>query len=282
MRVVAIGNDRLDDGEGNRLEPEALLRDVGVDELVLVCDAGSSVLTAAVEDLAEHVGAGVDLVVGAWTYVDEAHGVVQRRGVFSPERLRWSNTAGPAFLVSGRALQRSGWGSDACATVPDLLLRLTELDPTTLVVESHPTVLAHVDDVTAISHGLVGAVERHLARVGIDAAVSAGAGPEPTVVVDRVVSDDLTVSVVVPTTGALTDLRGRPGRLVVNLLESLFEITDFPRQRLDVVLVIGPEVDPDLGDIIADRFGARRTDRLDGRAVLALPADEPWRPRQLR
>lgn len=268
MRVVAIGNDRIEDGEGNRWDPESLVRDVGADELVLVSDRAADVATVAVEDLAAQLGAGVDLVVGAWTFADTDHGVVQRRGVFSPERLRWSNTVGPTFLVSGRALQRSGWGSDAAATVPDLLLRLTELDQRALVVESHPTVLAHVDDATATSHDLRGAVERHLARIGIDAVVSAGPGPEPTVVVDRIVPDDLTVSVVVPTTGRLTDVHGRSGRLVVNLLDSLFARTDFPRNRLDIVLVTGPEADPELAAIVADRFG---TD-----TVRIVDTDEPF------
>jgi hypothetical protein len=268
MRVVAIGNDRIEDGEGNRSDPESLVRDVGADELVLVADDAADIATLAVEDLVTQLRVGVDLVIGAWTFRDSEHGVVERRGVFSPERLRWSNTVGPVFLVSGRALQRSGWGSDAATTLPDLLLRLTELDPRTLVVESQPTVLAHVDDAARTSHGLHGAVERHLSRVGIDAVVSAGPGPEPSVVVDRRVPDDLTVSIVVPTTGRLTDVHGRSGRLVVNLLDSLFARTAFPRDRLDIVLVTGPEADPELGAVVADRFGAD--------AVRVVDTDEPF------
>jgi GT2 family glycosyltransferase len=266
MRVVAIGNDRID--EGDRLEPGGAVRDLEPDELVLVHDRASIVSAVGVEATAARTRAGVDLVVGAWTFVDPDHGIVQRRGVFSPERLRWSNTVGPAFLVSGRALQRSGWGSDAHLTMQDLLLRLSELDPNSLVVESIPTVLAHVEDVAATCPGLVGAVERHLVRAGIDAVVTPCVGHDRAVVVDRVVPDDLTVSLVVPTTGRITDVRGCPGRLVVNLLTSLYDITDFPRERLDVVLVVGPEADPELGDVVADRFGRD--------AVRFVATDEPF------
>ena len=253
IRVVAIGNDRIDDGEGVRLDPSTVARDVDADELVLVHDAAAAVDLADIDDIVERARPGVDLVVGAYTYPDADHGVVERRGVFSPERLRWANTVGPAVLVSGRALQQSGWGTDAQATLPDLLLRLSELDP--LLVESTASVLARIDDVAATSPGLRGAVERHLDRVGIDAVVTAGVGPEPSVVVERSVPDDLSVSVVVPTTGRVTDVRGRPGRLVVNLLDSLFAITDFPLDRLDVVLVIGPEAAPDLETVVRERFG---------------------------
>ena len=115
--------------------------------------------------------------------------------------------------------------------------------------------LAHVDDVAATGADLRGAVERHLARVGIDALVTDGVGHEPGVVVERTVPDAVTVSLVVPTTGRVTDVRGRPGRLVVNLLDSVFAITDFPRDRLDVVLVTGPEAAPDIGDVIRERYG---------------------------
>jgi len=255
MRVVAIGSDRVDDGEGEWLEPSTVADDVDADDLVLVHDAGAVVNRAEVDDIADRAVPGVDLVVGAWMFADADHGIVQRRGVFSPERLRWANTVGPAVLVSGRALQRSGWGTDAHATMPDLLLRLSELDRSTLVVESTPHVLAHVDDVGSIAADLSSAVERHLDRLGIEAVVTAGAGPEPAVVVDRAVPDDVTVSLVVPTTGRMTDVRGRPGRLVVNLLDSLFAITDFPLDRLDVVLVTGPEAAPDLGSVVRERFG---------------------------
>ena len=41
----------------------------------------------------------------------------------------------------------------------------------------------------------------------------------------------------------------------VNLLDTLFAITDFPSDRLDVVLVIGPEAAPDIGDVVLERFG---------------------------
>ncbi len=255
MHVVAIGNDRVDDGEGNLLEPAEVVRCVEDGDIVLVHDIGSNVQFAEIEDIVSRIDHGVDLVVGAWTSVDPGHGIVRRRGVFSPERLRWSNTVGPALLVSGRALRRSGWGSDAHPTLQDLLLRLSEIDPATLVVESIPTVLAHVEHESATAPDLVSAVDRHLDRVGVVAVVRAVVGPDAAVVVDRVVPDDLTVSVVVPTTGRITDVRGRPGRLVVNLLDSLFATTDFPRERLDVVLVVGPEAAPDLTEVIAERFG---------------------------
>ncbi len=130
---------------------DTLVADVDSDELVLVHDRGATVHRVEVDDLVERIGPGVDLVVGAWTQVDADHGVVQRRGVFSPERLRWCNTVGPALLVSGRALQRSGWGSDGSSTMHDLLLRLSELDPP-VPVASEPVVLAHVDDLHDVEH----------------------------------------------------------------------------------------------------------------------------------
>ncbi|MDG1266674.1 MAG: hypothetical protein P8O03_10160 [Ilumatobacter sp.] len=255
MHVVVIGNDQINDGEGTQLEPSMVVRDADFDGMVLIHEAAAVVHSDVVDYVARRVGPDVDLVVGAWSYADADHGVVHRRGVFSPERLRWSNTVGPVLLVSGRALRRSGWGTDEHPTMPDLLLRLSELDPTALVVESTPSVLGHVDDIAATASGLSQAVERHLARVGIDASVSAGIGPEPSVVVERVVPDDLTVSLVVPTTGKMSDVRGHSGRLVVNLLDTLFAITDFPSDRLDVVLVIGPEAAPDIGDVVLERFG---------------------------
>jgi len=255
MRVVAIGSDGVDDGEGVRLDPSTVTRGVDADDLVLVHDAAATVHFANVHDVVQLAEPGVDLVVGAWTSAVADHGIVERRGVFSPERLRWANTAGPVLLVSGRALHRSGWGIDPHATLQDLLLRLSELDRGTLVVESTATVLAHVDDAAATAPDLSGAVERHLERVGLDAVVTAGAGPDPSVVVERVVPDGLTVSIVVPTTGRVTDVRGRPGRLVVNLLDSLFAVTDFPLDGLDVVLVTGPEAAPDIGEVVSERFG---------------------------
>jgi hypothetical protein len=267
MRVVAVGNDRIDDGEGRRLEPSTVARGVDADDIVLVHDAAASVHVVDVDDVVQRAAPGVDLVIGAWTCADADHGVVQRRGVFSPERLRWANTVGPVVLVSGRALHRSGWGTDEHITLQDLLLRLSELDRNTLVVESTPSVLAHVDEVAATASDLSGAVERHLDRVGVDAVVTADVGPGPSVGVERVVPDDLTVSLVVPTTGRVTEVRGRPGRLVVNLLDSLFAITDFPRDRLDVVLVTGPEAAPDIGEVIRERFG---------RAVRFVSSSEPF------
>ena len=118
MRVVAIGSDRVDDGEGERLEPSTVAHDVDADELVLVHDAAAVVNRAEVDDIVERAVPGVDLVVGAWMYADADHGIVQRRGVFSPERLRWANTVGPAVLVSGRALQRVGGGATLMRPCP--------------------------------------------------------------------------------------------------------------------------------------------------------------------
>ncbi len=87
-------------------------------------------------------------------------------------------------------------------------------------------------------------------------------------VVERAVASDLAISIVVPTTGRLTEVRGRPGRLVVNLLDSLFAQTQFPRERMDVVLVTGPEADPALGEVLAERFGSE--------PVRIIESDEPF------
>lgn len=265
MRVVAIGRDRVCDNDGERLDPADVVRDLAEDELVLVHDLDAAVAIGTIEEVAADV-AGADVVVGAWTFVDERHGVVERRGVLSTEHLRWANTVGPALLVSGAALRQSGWGTDGDAGLHDLLLRLVESvdDPDGLRVHSVSTVFAHLDGPSAGGPGLRSAVERHLARVGVEArveelATSHGREPsvtaDPSVVVDRNLPGGVTVSIVVPTTGRITDVRGRRARLVVNLLDTLVEHTDFPRHRIEILLVTGPEMDPDLPGVVADRFG---------------------------
>ena len=99
--------------------------------------------------------------------------------------------------------------------MPDLLLRLSELDPTALLVESTPSVLGHVDDIAATAVRSEPGRSNGTLHASVSTRASAQAcGPEPSVVVERVVPDDLTVSLVVPTTGKMSDVRGHSGRLV--------------------------------------------------------------------
>lgn len=275
MRVVAIGRDRVCDNDGERLDPADVVRDLAEDEMVLVHDLDAAVAIGSIEEVAVE-SAGAEVVIGAWTFVDERHGVVERRGVLTLEHLRWANTAGPALLVSGAALRRSAWGTDGHAGLHDLLLRLVE-SPGGSRVRSVPTVFAHLDGPSAGGIGLRAAVERHLARTGVDARVaefSLGGGREPSasadpsVVIDRLLPDGATVSIVVPTTGHVTDVRGRRARLVVNLLDTLFDRTDFPRDRIEILLVTGPEMAADLPDVLADRF--------EDAPVRLVTTDEPF------
>ena len=266
MRVVAIGNDRVYDAEGDPLDPGRLVGSIEPGEVVLVHDLGASIRASAVDDAASIVGAGVDVVVGSWTFPDAAHGTVRRRGVMAVEHLRWTASAGPAIVVSGDALLRSGWATDGHASFHDLALRLVEVDR--LVVESTADEFGHVDDWSLTAPDVAAAVERHLARCGVAADVRAVDGIEPSVVVERVPAHDLTVSLIVPTTGRLTDVRGTSGRLVVNLLDSLFALTALPRDRFDVVLVTGPEVDPTLEGVVRDRY--------PGESVRIVTSDDPF------
>ncbi|MFK7919961.1 MAG: glycosyltransferase family 2 protein [Ilumatobacter sp.] len=259
MRVVAIRNDATCDGNGEPIDVSAMLSVADEDESVLVHDADAVLHFETIGDIAGRLVDGIEVVVGSWTFDDPDHGVVRRRGVLSTERVRWTNTAGPALLVRVGALRRSGWGSDGHTTLADLVLRLSEIIGATRAIASVESVLAHVDaelDAATNDHDLVAAVERHLARSGIEATVVPGEHAVDTVVVERVVPEGLTISVVVPTTGKMTDVRGAPGRLVVNLLDSMFAVTDLPRTCFDIVLVIGPEADADLVGILDERYGA--------------------------
>lgn len=256
MHVVAIGSDRICDGDGEPLDPVALVREVGEGDAVLLHDLAAVVSTATAEELVGEFGGDVDVITGAWTFVDDRHGVVERRGVLTMEHLRWANTVGPAIIVTGRTLRSCGWAGDGHAGFHDLLLRLAESSAEdALRVESVPTVLAHLATVGPGAGGVREAVERHLERTGVDARVVDGDDLEPSVVVDRALPDGVTASLVVPTTGRLTDVRGRPARLVVNLLDSLFGRTEFPLDRFEVLLATGPEMAPGLPRVIGERFG---------------------------
>ena len=114
MRVVAISSDRVDDGEGVRIEPSTVAQDVDADELVLVHDAAAAIDRAAIDDIVEQAVAGVDLLVGAWTFADPDHGIVDVGGSSppndsggrTPSARRCSCPAVPCSGAGGRPTRR--------------------------------------------------------------------------------------------------------------------------------------------------------------------------------
>ena len=142
MQTVAIGRDRVCDALGDEVDPGRFIRNVADDELVVVHDLEANVLRDAIEEAANAV-ARPDVLVGAWTFVDDQYGVIERRGVLTVERLRWSNTAGTAIVVSGGALRRSGWSVDGHCGLHELMLRLAETDG--LRTSSTTAVFARLD-----------------------------------------------------------------------------------------------------------------------------------------
>jgi len=250
MRLLALSGDAVASESDD--EPD--------DGLVLLHEEGVDLHADAVLDIAEIMmhDASLDVVTAAWTFESAEFGVVRRRGVLSPERVRWTNSLGPAVAVRSRTLKATGWGTDGHHSLSDAALRLSELDASRgLRLKCADSTAAHVDTPeegqAARAELHAEAVKRHLARLGISADVAPLPATDgmPVVSVRRRPCHIPTVALLVPATGWITEIRGTEGRLVINMLESVTRVTEFPHDRMEIVVVGGPEADPDLQQIVA-------------------------------
>lgn len=189
---------------------------------------------------------------------------------WSPERLRSHDYLGNLLVVrrslfvdiGGSELVRSG------SSRHDLALRVTERARR---VHHVPEVLysRHLDGAASRdggrSPGLVeadgDAVADHLRRAGIPGTVEKAPGAT-RLRVRRRVDDRPLVSVVVPTVGTARAVWGIERPLIYGCLQSLLQVTDYP--RLEVIVVVDPSTP---SDVVAT------LKRLD---VTLVPADDPF------
>lgn len=189
---------------------------------------------------------------------------------WSPERLRSHDYLANALVVRRALLDdvgalelvRSG------ASRHDLALRVSERARR---VHHVPAVLyrRHVDGAAVKdggrSAGVVeadaDAVARHLRRVGIPAVVEHDRITNAWRV-RRCVADPPLVSVIVPTVGTVRAVWGIERPLIYGCLQSLLEVTDYP--RLEVIVVVDPSTP---ADVVA------ALERLD---VTLVTADGPF------
>ncbi|WP_207208148.1 glycosyltransferase family 2 protein [Nocardioides glacieisoli] len=197
-----------------------------------------------------------------------------RKPDWSPERLRGQMyTSHLSVLRTSLVREVGGFreGFDGSQD-HDLVLRVTERARRVVHV---PEVLYHwraVEGSTAVDIEAkpyaeaagIRAVQEHLDRLGIDA--TAGPGAEPgRYVVQRRLDPAVTVSVVIPTMGQSSLVRGRRRVLVVEAVRSLLERTD--HEAVEVVVVH----DTPTPSAVLDELREVAGDRL-----VLVPFDRPF------
>ena len=206
--------------------------------------------------IATTIGAGVDVLYG-----DTRHAIkrgdrlptFQRRPSFSPERLRSHDYIGE-FIMARRSVVNAAGGLELLANAGshDRNLRLTEKarqvfrSPVIFNVTPNPNLLPVADQV---------AVTAHLQRIGI-AATAILDPATPAVRVERTLTRQPKVSVIIPTRGSSAEVRGATFPLVVNAVRTLIERSTY--QNLEIIVVADtptpPEVRAELAQIGGDRL----------------------------
>ncbi|NPD03279.1 glycosyltransferase [Nocardioides sp. zg-1308] len=193
---------------------------------------------------------------------------------WSPERLRGQMYTSHLSVLRTSLVREVGGFREGFegSQDHDLVLRVTERARRVVHV---PEVLYHwraVEGSTAVDIEAkpyaetagIRAVQEHLDRLGIDAV--AGPGAEPgRYVVDRRLSPDVRVSVVIPTAGQSSIVRGVRRVLVVDAVRSLLEHTE--HADVEVVVVHDSHTPPG----VLDELRAVAGDRL-----VDVPFDRPF------
>ena len=204
-----------------------------------VLDPGDEYVPHTLEALLAATGPRTDLVYGDEVDPQDAEGAY-RKPQWSPSFLLGHPYLGHPVLMRSEAVAAAG-GFDPASGVAaewDLLLRLSAL---AREVNSVPRLLAQTrvrsaDRWTAAARCAArAAVERHLERLAVPAAVTALDDPWQLRVAPQV-RDMPSVSVVIPTAGQQRELRGEQTELVVNALRSIARHTAGVDWRPVVVL----------------------------------------------
>jgi GT2 family glycosyltransferase len=205
--------------------------------------------------VATTIEAGVDVLYG-----DTRHAInrgdrlptFQRRPSFSPERLRSHDYIGE-FIMARRSVVNAAGGLELLANAGshDRNLRLTEKaqhvfrSPVIFNVTPNPNLLPTADQV---------AVAAHLQRTGI--AATALLDPAiPAVRVERTLTRQPKVSVIIPTRGSSAEVRGATFPLVVNAVRTLIERSTY--QNFEIIVVADTPTPPEVRAALAQIGGDR-------------------------
>ena len=205
---------------------------------------------------AVNMAADVDVIYGDTCHdvrFDDQLPTFQRRPSFSPERLRSHDYIGE-FIMARRSVVNAAGGLELLANAGshDRNLRLTEKarqvfrSPVIFNVTPNPSLLPVADQV---------AVAAHLQRIGI-AATAILDPATPAVRVERTLTRQPKISVIIPTRGSSAKVRGVTTALVVNAVRTLIERSTY--QNLEIIVVADtptpPEVRAELARIGGDRL----------------------------
>ncbi|MFV0306520.1 MAG: glycosyltransferase family 2 protein [Desertimonas sp.] len=245
-------------------------------EFVVLVDHDDRLTPGALASMADAIDANPEV---DYLYSDEdklaPDGTVYdtfRKPDWSPERLRSQNYCTHLSVLRRSLVDEVGGfrtGFDGSQD-HDLILRVSER--ARLIVHV-PDVLYHwcitpgstAGDAEAKPYAREAgrrAVAEHLDRLGVDATVEHLATPGHFRVRRTIPDPAPRVSIVVPTAGNRRPVWGVTRTLVVDLLDSLFEVTDYP--DIEVVVVTDPRTPSDVR-------GA-----LDERPVTVIDADGPF------
>lgn len=203
-------------------------------EWVVFVSAGDSVTRDALH-FAAHADDDVDVLYG-----DTRHDIqredrlpsYQRRPSFSPERLRSHNYIGDFIIARRRTVDAAGGIDQLTATdAHDRNLLLCEHARRVVRV---PTIFNVTPSPNFLPDANPAAVSRHLDRVGITASVEFDPDT-PRVRVRRHLLHRPLVSVIIPTRGSSSEIRGSTIPLVVNTVRTLLDRSTY--QSLEIIIV---------------------------------------------
>lgn len=193
---------------------------------------------------AVNMPADVDLIYGDTRHDikrDDPLPTFQRRPAFSPERLRSHDYIGE-FIMARRSVVNAAGGIELLTSVGahDRNLRLTEKarqvsrSPIIFNVTPNPNLQPSADQA---------AVAQHLQRTGI-AATAILDPATPAVRVERTLTRQPKISVIIPTRGGSAELRGVTTALVVNAVRTLIERSTY--QNFEIIVVADTPTPPEV------------------------------------
>ena len=205
--------------------------------------------------IATTIGAGVDVLYGDTRHAikrDDPLPTFQRRPSFSPERLRSHDYIGE-FIMTRRSVVNAAGGLELLANAGshDRNLRLTEKarqvfrSPVIFNVTPNPNLLPVADQA---------AVAQHLQRTGITATAILDPAT-PAVRVERTLTRQPKVSVIIPSRGSSAEVRGVTFPLVVNAVRTLIERSTY--QNLEIIVVADTPTPPEVRAELAQIGGGR-------------------------
>jgi GT2 family glycosyltransferase len=225
---------------------------------IAVISAGDSIDASVVAAIEAAFAAGADVV-----YTDEARdGVVLAKPAFSPERLRSQFYLGSLTAYRRSLLESIGGVREGIpgAELYDLALRATR---SATAVSHLPGVLAQVTpsplaaewtpSPAEVARSTRTVLERHLAATGGGTVTAVGEdGVHATV---RPVIGSPLVSIVIPTRGTTTLVRGKERCMVVEAVRGIVELSTY--QNLEFVVVVDSVTEAGVRRQLAQIGGAR-------------------------